>query len=70
MSWAFLGEGCDGTPQQSLGFATTLNMWDFAGRLKLDNLHRCPQPFHVVSFGFVTTSILDRQSHTFFLSIL
>ena len=43
----------------------TMNMWDIVGCLKLDILHRHPQSFLAINFGFVTTSLLDRQAYTF-----
>ena len=55
-----------GVPQQPLGFAMALNMWDLARSLEPDNFHCHPQPLHVIGFSFVTTLVLDRQAHIFF----
>ena len=59
-------KGCVDAPQQPLGFVTTLKMWDLVRCLKPHNLHYCPQVHHVTSFGFVTTSVLDCQTHFLF----
>ena len=61
----FWGKECVGAPPRPLGFATALNMWDLAGCLEPDSLHRHPQPLPAIGFGFVTTSVLDRQAHAF-----
>jgi hypothetical protein len=67
MLWDFLkGKECVGAPQWSLGFAMVLNMWDVAGCLELDSLHRHPQPLHAISFGFITSLVLNRQAHVCF----
>ena len=44
-----------------LDFATALNMWDLVECLEPNNLHCHPQPLPAINFGFVTTSILNRQ---------
>ena len=63
MSWDFWGKECVGAPQQPLGFATMLNMWNHAGCIESNSLHRHPQMFFAIGFDFVTTSLLDRQAH-------
>ena len=60
----FWGEGMCCAPQQPLGFATTLNMWDLIGCLELDNLYHRLQLLPTIGFDFVTTSVPDHQGHT------
>ena len=47
-----------GPPQQPLGVATTLNMWDLARCLEPVNLHYGHEPLHAIGFGFITTSTI------------
>jgi hypothetical protein len=61
----FLEKEYVGTPQQALGFAMTLNMWDHARCVESDNLHHHPQMIFAIGFGLVTTLVLDRQAHVF-----
>ena len=73
----FWGKESVGVPQEPLGFAMLLNMWDLAGCLETGSLHHHPQLLPRIVYGFVTTSVLDRQALTlskhflgFLLSIL
>ena len=52
----------------AVGFCNSVEHVGLAGCLEFDNLHRHPQLLFTISFGFLTTSVLDPQAH-FFLSI-
>ena len=62
----FFGKKCVGEPQQPLGFAMALNMWDSTRCLEPNNLHRRPQPHPAIGLGFVTASVLNCRAHVFF----
>ena len=59
------GKECVSTLQQPLDSATALNMWNLIVCLEPDNLHCHLQPHSVIVFGFVTTLVLDCQTHIF-----
>ena len=61
----FLRKECFGALQRPLDFATILNMWSLARCWEFDSLHHHPQPLPTIGYGFVTTSVLDCQTHSY-----